>query len=127
MVGIERLAAVIGFGQGPPKEVTPVHWVPSLSDEFIVHVNATVLCVLPDSSDLIIAQCILVALWEEWILIGTYFWHKESIQCLSEQKIYSGTPYQHTWSLTYNSLFPILVDFIIPFNCWSPSDLLSPL
>lgn len=74
MVGIEGLAAVISFGQGPPKEVTPVHWVPCLSDEFIVHVNATVLCVLSDSSDLIIIQCVLVALWEEWILTGTCFW-----------------------------------------------------
>lgn len=65
MVGIEGLAAVIGLGQGPPKEVTPVHWVPRLSDKFVVHFNATILCVLSDSSDLIIAQCVLVVLWEE--------------------------------------------------------------
>lgn len=74
MVGVEGLAAVVGFGQGAPQEVPPVYRVPSLSDEFVVHVDAAVLCVLPDSSNLVIGQCVLVFLWKEWLLTGICLW-----------------------------------------------------
>lgn len=65
MVGIESFAAVVGLGQGPAEEVPPIHRVPCLPDELVVHFDAVALGVFPDSGDLIVRQRVLVVLGEE--------------------------------------------------------------
>ncbi|MPC22211.1 hypothetical protein E2C01_015223 [Portunus trituberculatus] len=55
VIGVEGFAAVIGLGQGAAQKVPPVHRVPHLPDELVVHLHPTALSVLPHGRHFIVA------------------------------------------------------------------------
>ena len=62
MVGVEGFSAVVGPGEAFPEEVPPVHGVPGLPDELVVHLVPESLDVLARGRHFVIAKRVLVVL-----------------------------------------------------------------